>query len=158
MKWVYKQLGIKKENFEGMKYNVNVCTVEKNFTISKWRTAEQQCVDIEKYLGNTAQYVGNKNLGYDVESIDKLGNKRYIEVKLLNNKQGSFSLTNNEYTCAHQYGDNYFICLIYANEGKISATYIKNPLENVMFEKRVKNFEWYCENYNGEEYNFMLNK
>lgn len=158
MKWVYKQLGIKKENFEGMKYNVNVCTVEKNFTISKWRTAEQQCVDIEKYLGNTAQYVGNKNLGYDVESIDKLGDKRYIEVKLLKNKQDSFSLTNNEYNCAHQYGDNYFICLIYSNEGKISATYIKNPLKNVIFEKRVKNFEWYCENYNGKEYTFILNQ
>lgn len=43
-------------------------------------------------------------------------------------------------------------------EGKISATYIKNPLENVMFEKRVKNYEWYCEKYNGSEYTFILNR
>ena len=157
IKWFYIQLGINEQQTKNIKSCSNIINVERKVAISKWRTAEQQCIDIESSFGNKAIYVGNKNLGYDVESIDKDGNKRYIEVKLLNSKQGSFSLTNNEYACAHQLAENYYICLIYADECKISAIYIKNPLKNNTFEKKVKSYEWFCENYNGNEYTFLLN-
>jgi len=120
--------------------------------VNKWRSAEHQCIEMENYLGNKAVDVSKQNLGYDVESTTKSGEKRYIEVKLLQNTGSAFSLTNNEYTAAHQYGENYFICLIMQSENRAKFILIKNPLETVSFEKRVRQWEWYCEHYSGIEY------
>ena len=52
-------------------------------------------------FGNTAIDVSIKNLGYDIISTTPNGEKRYIEVKSVK-KDYSFSLTNNEYTAAHE--------------------------------------------------------
>ena len=71
--------------------------------ISKWRSAELQCIEIEKYLfGNEAKDVIKQNRGYDTESIDKNGNPRYIEVKSLKGESDCFTMTNNEiYNSSH---------------------------------------------------------
>lgn len=118
--------------------------------IPKWRSAEQQCIEIEKYFGNIAEDVSKRNIGYDIESTTPSGEKRYIEVKSIS-EGGTFTLTNNEYTSAHQFGELYYICLIIQNENTIKAIFIKNPLENIKFEKRVKQWEWFCESYSGQE-------
>lgn len=120
--------------------------------ISRWRSAEQQCIEFEKYLGNKALDVSKQNVGYDIESTNSDGSKRYIEVKLLAKNSSSFTITNNEYTAAHQYGEKYFICLIKQDENEAKMTYINNPLKKLNFEKRVRQWEWYCEQYNGDEY------
>ena len=111
--------------------------------IAKWRDAENKCVLIEESMGNEATDVSLKNYGYDVESVTPDGKKRYIEVKSVK-KDFSFSLTNNEYTAAHQYGDEYFICLLLEDDDKLIAKYIQNPLTNAKFEKRIKQWEWLC--------------
>lgn len=126
-----------------------------NTYISKWKTAEEQCVMFEEYLGNTAKGVGSQNLGYDVESITSDGKKRYIEVKSVS-ANGEFVLTNNEYSSANIYKDNYYMCLIYQNDSEISFTYIQNPIENLELEKRVKVWEWVCNKYSGESYKVKL--
>lgn len=124
--------------------------------VAKWRSAEQQCIELEKHWGNIAVDVSRQNVGYDVESTTPSGEKRYIEVKLLNKGTVSFTITNNEYTAAHQYGDRYVICLIMQGEREAKVLYIKNPLEKLSFEKRVRQWEWYCENFNGEEFSIEL--
>lgn len=111
--------------------------------ISKWRDAEQKCIEIETFWGNTCEDVSMKNLGYDVYSITPLGEKRYIEVKSVK-KDFSFSLTNNEYATAHEYGDKYYICLLLEEETRLEVRYIKNPLKHARFEKRIKQWEWMC--------------
>ncbi len=111
--------------------------------IAKWRDAEVKCVLIEESMGNTAIDVSLKNYGYDVESTTATGEKRYIEVKSVK-KDFSFSLTNNEYTAAHQYGDNYYICLLLEDEDRLIVQYIQNPLANARFEKKIKQWEWIC--------------
>ena len=128
-----------------------ITDIRYNLSFSKWRSAEQQCVEIEKSLGNDAKDVSKQNVGYDVESIAKDGEKRYIEVKSIVSQGSPFSITNNEYTAAHQYGDNYYLCLITQNDKKLVALYIKNPLNILQLEKRIRQWEWYCENYEGEE-------
>lgn len=119
--------------------------------IPKWRSAENACVEIERFLGNEAKDVSMQNLGYDVESTTPNGSKRYIEVKSVSRSDSSFSLTNNEYTAAHQYGDDYFICLLQHGDEKSKAIYIQNPLKKLRLEKRIRQWEWYCEEYQGEE-------
>lgn len=111
--------------------------------IAKWRDAENKCVAIEEYLGNEAEDVSLKNYGYDVESVTPDGKKRYIEVKSVK-KDFSFSLTNNEYTAAHQYGEEYYVCLLLEDENNLEVRYIQNPLQNAKFEKRIKQWEWLC--------------
>ena len=115
------------------------------------RSAENACVEIERFLGNDAKDISMQNLGYDVESTMPDGRKRYIEVKSVSRSDSSFSLTNNEYTAAHQYGDDYYICLIKHGDDNSKAIYIQNPLEKLKLEKRIRQWEWYCEEYQGDE-------
>ena len=86
-----------------------------------------------------------------VESTTPTGERRYIEVKSVSKSDRSFSLTNNEYTAAHQYGDAYYICLLHHGDEKSKAIYIQNPLAKLHLEKRIRQWEWYCEEYQGEE-------
>ena len=126
--------------------------------ISKWRDAESKCLQIEEFFGNVAEDVSLKNVGYDIYSITPSGEKRYIEVKSVK-KDYSFSLTNNEYTAAHQYGNQYYICLLVESDAELEVRYIKNPLANAIFEKRVKQWEWICLQSQFEEsYNFLYEK
>ena len=131
-------------------------TIETGIIISKWRSAEKQCVEIEEYLGNEAIDVSIRNLGYDVESTTPTGEKRYIEVKFLKNYGDSFSMTNNEYTSAHQLGNEYYLCLISNINDQLKAIYIQNPLKNIHFEKRIRQWEWFCEEYTGEEISLKI--
>ena len=124
--------------------------------ISKWRSAEQQCIELEKFFGNDAVDVSRQNLGYDLKSAMPNGKIRYIEVKLLNSTSASFTITNNEYTAAHQYGENYIICLLIQSDSDSKVVYIRDPLKNLHFEKRVRQWEWYCEQYSGEEFKVEL--
>lgn len=161
MKWFIKTLNIKYDDYNNE--NKDICTdVKKPINdivttvkphITKWRSAEQQCVEIEKIFGNMAVDVSKQNIGYDIESTMPSGEKRFIEVKSIK-KDGEFSITNNEYTAAHQYGDNYYLCLMIQDEKKIKAVYINNPLNNLRFEKRIKQWEWVCESYSGKSFEF----
>lgn len=135
----------------------NILEVKQVPFVSRWRNAEQQCVEMEKSMGNNAKYVGSKNLGYDVESVTPNGEIRYIEVKLLSSENGTFSLTNNEYTTAHQLGNAYYICVVVQKDNEIKATYIQNPLLNLQLEKRVRQWEWLCDSFDGEEFTFRCN-
>lgn len=116
----------------------------------KWRAAEESCVEIENMMNNKAEDVSKQNLGYDVKSITLDGEIRYIEVKFIS-KDKSFTMTNNEYSSAHQLGDCYYICLLEERKDELIATYIKNPIENLKMEKRIRQWEWYCDDYKGDE-------
>lgn len=157
IEWFCKTVKIKKNLFlnNSIKKVINN-KVNKNskYYISKWRSAEQQCIEVEESMGNSAVYVGNKNLGYDVESITAGGEKRYLEVKLISFNNNAFTMTNNEYTAAHKLNYNYYICLVKQGENMMEVTYIKNPIETLNLEKRVRQWEWYCESYEGESYYF----
>lgn len=124
-------------------------------TISKWRSAEQQCMEIETTFGNTVIDVSKRNIGYDIESTTLTGEKRYIEVKSINDS-GEFTITNNEYTAAHQYREEYYICLINQTEKEVKAIYINDPLTNLLFEKRIRQWEWVCNTYKGDMYTFKF--
>ena len=106
-------------------------------------------------MGYHAVDVSKQHIGYDVESTDDNGDKRYIEVKLVKSTL-EFSITNNEYTAASQYGDNYYICLIQHDDDTVVATYIQNPLKNAVFEKRITRIEWVCEKFMGTEIEMPL--
>lgn len=119
--------------------------------IAKWRTAEKNCILLEESFGYEAEDVSKQNIGYDIKSRTKDGHIRYIEVKSLKKLGDSFCITNNEYTAAHQYKDQYYLCLIVQNEDNVECVYIQNPLETINLEKRARVWEWFCDTYSGEK-------
>lgn len=119
-------------------------------SITRWRAAEKQCVEFEEMQGNQAKDVSKQNLGYDVVSVTPDHKKRYIEVKSVKRRGDRISMTNNEYTAAHINGDNYFLCIIYEDQDDIVFEYIQNPLEKLKLEKVVRQWEWICEEYEGD--------
>lgn len=122
--------------------------------LHRWKTIENQCVEFEEYLGNDAINVSDQNLGYDVESTTPEGETRYIEVKSLNEGVTSFTLTNNEYSSAAHLGKKYYLCLISLNNDSCKILYLKDPVHTLKLTKRVKAWEWFCEEYEGEEFSF----
>jgi len=76
--------------------------------------------------------------GYDIESTDKRGYKRYIEVK---SRRGGFrvSLTENEFNIAKEKGNSYYL---YVVRGDDTIRIIKNPAGNCDIRKvNVPEFE-----------------
>lgn len=145
----------KYENYKSIKFNIGNVS-EFQTPIYKWRSAENQCLELEKRLGNYVEDVSKQNLGYDLISTDKYGKIKYIEVKYLKNRYSGFSITNNEYTTAHINKNNYYICLVY-NEGEnVCFEYLSNPIENLSFQKVVRQWEWVCEEYDGEVVSIKL--
>ena len=144
--WITKKDKVRKNYTFNLGSQINIKS-----GISRWRTAEQQCVEIEINMGNIAEDVSKQNLGYDVKSITKTGEQKYIEVKSIKRAGDSFTLTNNEYSAAHQFGDNYYICLIFQQDDSVGILYIQNPLVNLKMEKRVKVWEWFCDEYSGKQ-------
>lgn len=67
--------------------------------------------------------------GYDILSVNEDGSKRYIEVKATVGKVGdiSFYYTQNEYQKAIQYGENYYIYIVYDINCKPKIWRIQNP-------------------------------
>lgn len=120
--------------------------------VAKWRSAEQRVVQLEQFMGHSVQDVSRMNVGYDIESTTSKGEKRYIEVKSLNNVNTEFTITNNEYTAAHQFGKQYYICLIFDDK----AIYIQDPLNKLVFTKRIRQWEWVCDEYCGIEMPFDI--
>ena len=151
IRWIQEQVGssdlikqieeplCEKKQSESKKTDKGNVTIH----IAKWRDAEVKCVMIEESMGNVATDVSLSNYGYDVVSKTPDGRTRYIEVKSVK-KDFAFSLTNNEYTAAHQYGEDYYVCLLLEDDSKLVVRYIQDPLNNAKFEKRIKQWEWLC--------------
>jgi len=164
IRWLQEKTGLQNSDLEASKEENDIIIGKKtelkksNFIkphISRWRDAEEKCVEIEKYMGNDAIDVSVKNLGYDVISTTPDGTKRYIEVKSVK-KDYSFALTNNEYTAAHELGEKYLVCLLCEDENKLSVKYINNPLVSAKFEKRIRQWEWICLEFDSTEQSFDI--
>lgn len=121
-------------------------------SISRWRTAEEICMEIEENRGNRVTDVSKQNLGYDILSEEPSGSKRYLEVKSVKRIGDAITITNNEYTTANQYGNQYSICIISQQRNATHVVYVKNPLKNSRLEKRVKVWEWSLDHYSGEQF------
>lgn len=116
--------------------------------IQKWRSTEVNLAEYLRYFEfvDEVKDVSISNLGYDLEVKLKDSHKLYIEVKSVSSFSQPFKITNNEYTCAHNYGDDYYIALV-INDDDFIVKFIQNPIANLHFEKKCEQWSWYCEEY-----------
>lgn len=116
--------------------------------IKKWRSAEKNAAEYLKAFRSvlSVEDVTQANLGYDLEVTLVTGNKIFIEVKSVATYSEAFKITNNEYSSAHSYGENYFIALV-INDEPFSMRLIANPIKILKFEKKCERWSWHCSEY-----------
>ena len=119
--------------------------------INEWDSPEEICCAIERFYGNNPLDVSWMNSGYVIESSTPYGTTRYLAVKSVNKADYTFCLTNDEYNAAYIYGVQYYICIVCKENGITKAIYIKDPINTVHFEKQIREWEWFCEKYQGVE-------
>lgn len=128
--------------------SLNEFNLKKHPNIQKWRSTEVNLAEYLRYFDfvEDVKDVSVSNLGYDLEVKLKSGEKMYVEVKSMISFSQPFKITNNEYTCAHNYGDKYYIALV-INDDEFKVKFIQNPIANLHFEKKCEQWSWYCEEY-----------
>lgn len=116
--------------------------------IQKWRSTEVNLAEYLRYFDfiEDVKDVSVSNLGYDIEVKLKNGDKIFLEVKSVASFSQPFKITNNEYTCAHNYGDKYYIALV-INDDEFEVKFIQNPIQTLHFEKKCEQWSWFCEEY-----------
>ena len=94
--------------------------------------------------------VSTQNIGYDLRAAFSDGRQRYYEVKSVSSLGETFSLTNNEYSTATQYGENYYMAICQQDDQYLRICFVSNPIEALDLTKRVVRWEWICNEYSGE--------
>ncbi|MCD7956577.1 MAG: DUF3883 domain-containing protein [Lachnospiraceae bacterium] len=115
--------------------------------INKWKKPIQNCIASETLLGNSAKDVSKKESAYDVLSVTPDGGKRYIAVKQIPIMGDSFIISEAEYEAAQRLENEYLVFLITAETNDAEYAYLENPFNSLQMERKVKEWEWYCNNY-----------
>lgn len=79
-------------------------------------------------------YINNVVAGYDIYSIDKEGNQRFIEVKATLSQNTEFYLSENEWKVLKEKGNKgfiYFLHILNIAEMKAEITEIQNPIRYI---------------------------
>lgn len=145
-----KNVNNERDNFKTKKIEdiSNDFNKKKYPNIQKWRSTEVNLAEYLRYFDfiENVKDVSVSNLGYDIEVKLKNGDKIFLEVKSVASFSQPFKITNNEYTCAHNYGDKYYIALV-INDDEFEVKFIQNPIQTLHFEKKCEQWSWFCEEY-----------
>lgn len=93
-------------------------------------------MEFERNAGRKPEDVSQKNLGFDVRSVDENGDVRYIEVKA-RAAEGTVALTTNEWYQASQMGDSYYLYVVWNAKMGDKPIVVKNPAANLKADSRV---------------------
>lgn len=115
--------------------------------IQHWRSSEQNLIEYLKCLQDVERAidVASANLGYDIEVVFNNGKRIYIEVKSVSYFGEPFKMTNNEYSTAHNYQDQYYLALV-VNGTEFQVMFIHNPILNIKLDKQCERWSWVCNN------------
>lgn len=116
-------------------------------SVVKWRSAEQQVLEIFNAIGWKAKDVSRQNLGYDIEAENDTGEMYYVEVKSLKYEGQEFVLTSNEESNAREKGDSYLLALVVQKEMQLNIMYLKNPIAHLKLERQCRQWVWVCSTY-----------
>lgn len=121
-----------------------------NYTVKiqpKWRSVEENTLYILNSNGFNLKDVSKCNVGYDLEGFDSDGKDIFIEIKSIEFKGQAFKLTNNEFAVAQQKQDSYYVLLVNQQLEFIEFNWIKNPVKNLILDRRCVQWVWFCDEY-----------
>lgn len=118
--------------------------------IHRWRSAEENTLEVLNQNGFKLEDVSTQNIGYDLEGIDPNGNEIQIEVKSITLPGQKFKLTNNEVAVAQEKKNTYYIAIVRQLEKFIEIAFIPNPMNSLTLNRQCVQWIWECSDY---EYN-----
>ena len=124
--------------------------------IKRWRSAEEQTLEILNLNGFRIEDVSKQNIGYDLSGNDPNGNEIQIEVKSITLPGQKFKLTNNEIAVAQEKQKSFYIAVVRQTERIFEIALISDPLNNLTFNRQCVQWIWECENYEYEPMKFEL--
>jgi hypothetical protein len=119
----------------------------KNIHLKKWRSAEQQVLQLLIEAGWHVSDVSKQNLGYDLEGYNSNGEQVYIEVKSLGRIGEPFFMTSNEQAVARDLSYSYYIALVHQMGNELMVSLICDPLSKLQMTRQCRQWVWVCENY-----------
>jgi hypothetical protein len=116
-------------------------------SLTRWRGAEQQVVELFEQQGWSVADVSRQNIGYDIEAVSPSGETAYIEVKKLKYLGEAFILTSNEEAVARLKGQQYWLALVCEDGDRLRIGFVKNPSEALKLERQCRQWVWECVRY-----------
>jgi len=124
--------------------------------IKRWRSAEEQTLEILNLNGFRLEDVSKQNIGYDLSGNDPNGNEIQIEIKSITLPGQKFKLTNNEIAVAQEKQKSFFIAVVRQTENSFEIALISDPVNNLTLNRQCVQWIWECENYEYKPMKFEL--
>lgn len=125
-------------------------------SIKRWRSAEEQTLELLNLNGFKLEDVSKQNIGYDLGGLDPNGNQIQIEVKSISLPGQKFKLTNNEIAVAQEKQKSFYIAVVRQNEDVFEIALIPDPVNNLTLNRQCVQWIWECENYEYKPMRFSL--
>lgn len=124
--------------------------------IKRWRSAEEQTLEILNLNGFKLEDVSKQNIGYDLSGKDPIGNEIQIEIKSITLPGQKFKLTNNEIAVAQEKQKSFYIAVVRQTEFEFEIALISDPVNTLILNRQCVQWIWECENYEYKPMKFEL--
>ena len=127
-----------------------------HLSLKKWRSAEQQVLNLLDAQGWTVEDVSRQNIGYDIEGRTPEGEEAFIEVKAIDSPGQAFTLTGNEEAVARQRGAKYLLAIVRQTGNFLEVAFIRNPIQDLKLTRQCRQWVWECNEYTFTPHRFPL--
>lgn len=125
-------------------------------TLKKWRSAEEQTLEILNMNGFNLEDVSKQNIGFDLSGTDPNGNEIQIEVKSITLPGQKFRLTNNEIAVAQIKQKSFFVAIVRQTDKFLEIALVSDPVNNLSLNRQCVQWIWECESYEYKPMKFEL--
>lgn len=151
----------KKENRFSVEEWFNKSSKQENYntsklTLKKWRSAEEQTLEILNMNGFKLEDVSKQNIGFDLSGTDPNGNEIQIEVKSITLPGQKFKLTNNEIAVAQVKQKSFFVAIVRQTDEFLEVALISDPVNNLSLNRQCVQWIWECESYEYKPMKFEI--
>jgi hypothetical protein len=148
---------IKKDEIHSIKEWLNTSnhTIPK-LSVKRWRSAEEQTLEILNLNGFKLEDVSKQNIGYDLSGFDPFDNVIQIEVKSITYPGQKFRLTNNEIAVAQIKQSSYYVAIVRQTDEYLEIALISDPVNNLSLNRQCVQWIWECESYDFKPLKFDL--
>ena len=122
----------------------------------KWRSAEEQTLEILNMNGFKLEDVSKQNIGFDLSGTDPNGKEVQIEVKSITLPGQKFRLTNNEIAVAQVKQKSFFVAIVRQTDDFFEIALIPDPVNNLSLNRQCVQWIWECESYEYKPLKFEL--
>jgi hypothetical protein len=99
--------------------------------IKRWRSAEEQALEILNLNGFNLEDVSKQNIGYDLSGRDPNGKEIQIEIKSIMLPGQKFKMTNNEIAVAQEKQKSFYVAVVRQTENFFEIALISDPVNNL---------------------------